>query len=117
MNYLVVPGLKSRISTNKTHRHVDYKMIPDWVIQVVIDHYQVSMEQLRKRNRTQRLVHIRRILYYFLYKYTTLNLREIGDQMNGLDHTTVIHSLNALKDLRSIYPEIEAEILIIDSKL
>ena len=116
MNYYAVPGLKKRKRFGRRLR-TGLKISPDKIIKIITKHFSISIESIQKKDRSQNIVYARRMICYFLYKYSLMSLTEIGKIFGGQDHTTILYHIKTLNDLRWAYPQIEAEILIIDNKL
>ena len=115
MNYIIIPGLKNvKIDDKPFFVKMEYNA--DWIIQTICKHFERPIEEINKKYRGRETVMLRRYLFFFLHKYTKMNKSEIG-RMYGKDHTTIIHSLKALEDLRNVYPDVEREIQIIDEKI
>jgi chromosomal replication initiation ATPase DnaA len=68
----------------------------DTVFSVVSHVTKVSIEELLKKKRTQRIFNAKMLLRYFLFLYSDLNKVEIG-KITGTDHSNVISSLKKLK--------------------
>jgi chromosomal replication initiator protein len=54
---------------------------------------------LRGRTRKREVVQARQISMYLAKKFTKQSLKSIGDSFGGRDHSTVIHSCQAVEDL------------------
>jgi len=65
----------------------------------------ISENDIRGQNRARGLVLCRHAYYYIARKNMGLKLAEIG-HFFGLDHTTVIHGINKVKDMISINDEL-----------
>jgi len=106
MNHYMMPGLVPDVSSKKR---------VDEIIQIVCDEYHITIEELKKQNRTKLrdYAHVRRMIFYFLRRYTNMPYSKIG-LIFMKDHSTVIAGLNKLDDLTSVgYKEVlEAKINI-----
>jgi chromosomal replication initiation ATPase DnaA len=58
----------------------------------------ISELQLESKSRKREIVEARQIYCYLMRKHTDLSLKAIGATIGGRDHSTVIHSLDALED-------------------
>lgn len=63
------------------------------IIDIVSEVTGFSIHQLRSKTRKQELVFARAIAYKMIRIYTQLTLVNIGLEMGGRDHTTVLHGL------------------------
>lgn len=64
---------------------------PTRVIQVVAEYHQVTPEDLQGPRRSRDLAFARQIAMYLLRQETTLSLADIGKELGGRDHSTVLH--------------------------
>lgn len=107
MNYQAMPGLKEFNTEGFTHIQI---------VNAVQNHFALSFEDIAKKCRKRNIVIARMTLMYFLRKNTHMTLQQIADLFNQ-DHTTVLHSLQTIRDLRHVYPQIENNIMAINNKL
>jgi chromosomal replication initiator protein len=75
-------------------RYVDVSDIMD----VVAAYYRLDENALPGRSRKQQVVKARQMAIYFARELTEKSLSSIGDHFGGRDHSTVIHSINAIRD-------------------
>lgn len=116
MNYICIPGLKNKVPFETVYRNAKYVIEPQKIINIISEHYETKPESLKTKSRADRRVKVRQMIYYFLRRYTHLSLKDIGEMFDR-DHTTIIHGLQSLQNLRWAYPDLEIEILKIDNKL
>jgi chromosomal replication initiator protein len=87
---------------------------PQVIIAIVADYYKVTPADLMKKTRERNICFVRQVAQYFLKKKTKLSLEKIGEQFvrkgKPFDHTSVIHSVQKVKDLRDAYPEIDSDL-------
>ena len=98
MNYIAIPGLKF-----KAHRMPpgSLKFITcNKIVDVVCAYFNYSVDDLKVRKRVRPLCYARQVCMYFLIKDSSLTLTEIG-KLFAMDHTTVIHARETIKDLLS----------------
>ena len=88
----------------------------DIIIQEVIEHCRVTIQQLRSDNRAQALVKARHLIFYFMREYTTLSTTEIGAFLFR-DHATVIHGSKSVKNQLRLYWDFRKEILPLESRI
>jgi len=69
--------------------------------------YGVARDDLRARSRKQSLVRPRQIAMYLTKSLTGASLPEIGKEFGGKHHSTVIHSIRKIDDLRKQDPEFD----------
>lgn len=66
---------------------------------IVSDHFNVSIELLESRTRVREIAIARQFSMALTKKFTFLSLSSIGKLYNR-DHTTVIHALQCVSDMR-----------------
>ena len=67
------------------------------VVEAVAAHYGVSLRDLRGRGRTKEIVLPRQVAMYLLREETDASLLEIGQELGGRDHTTVLHGIKQVE--------------------
>jgi chromosomal replication initiator protein len=70
------------------------------IISQVATCYSVTPAEIKGRARTQRVTLARQITMYLYRNLLEMSLKEIGGLIGGKDHTTVMHSLSKIEDLR-----------------
>ncbi|HKW48503.1 MAG TPA: chromosomal replication initiator protein DnaA, partial [Gemmatimonadaceae bacterium] len=66
----------------------------------VADHYQLKTADLKSRNNSKSVAMPRQIAMYLCKSLTSASLPEIGRSFGGKHHSTVIHSIKKVEDLR-----------------
>lgn len=69
---------------------------------IVARHYNVSRQELVSNRRTRVIVRPRQIAMFLSKTMTPRSLPEIGRRFGGRDHTTVLHAVRAIEELRII---------------
>jgi chromosomal replication initiator protein len=72
--------------------------------------YGVTPSEIRSKVRTQRITLARQLTMYLYRSLLELSLKEIGGLLGGRDHTTVIHSVAKIEDLRRNDPEFDEQV-------
>ena len=88
VNYWILPGLKNRAKTNDLPLP-KYYLMPAEIIKVCCDYYGLTVDEIKAKRRTDILVKARRACYYFMKKYTSLSLKDIGKHFLG---NLIIHN-------------------------
>jgi len=57
-------------------------------------------QDLKVRSNTRAIAFPRQVAMYIVKQLTTASLPEIGRQFGGKHHTTVLHSINKIEELR-----------------
>ncbi len=89
--------LKDLISPN-AHREITI----EYIIQVVADHFGISIADILSAKRKSEIVYPRQIAMYLCRKCTNEPLTSIGKYMGDRDHTTVIHGADKIEKEVSI---------------
>ncbi|HXW06538.1 MAG TPA: chromosomal replication initiator protein DnaA [Vicinamibacterales bacterium] len=79
----------------------DEKAVTIEIIQkFVSEYYQLKVADLKSRNNSKSVAMPRQIAMYLCKSLTTASLPEIGRSFGGKHHSTVIHSIRKIEDLR-----------------
>jgi len=65
---------------------------------IITDDYNLRMEDMQSKKRTQNIAFPRQIAMYLSRELTDFSLPHIGNEFGGRDHTTVIHAHNKIKE-------------------
>lgn len=74
----------------------------DLVAHAVCKKYSYSLEDLRSVKKTKELSMARQVAMYLMKNLTDRSLRDIGEFLCKKDHTTVLHGLHKIEQLREI---------------
>jgi chromosomal replication initiator protein len=66
----------------------------------VSDYYQLKLTELKSRNNSKSIAMPRQIAMYLCKGLTHASLPEIGRSFGGKHHSTVIHSIRKIEELR-----------------
>ena len=67
----------------------------------VAEYYQMKMVDLKSRNNSKSVALPRQVAMYLCKTLTNASLPEIGKSFGGKHHSTVIHSIRKVEDLRA----------------
>ena len=84
-NYYVMPALGSK---------------KEIIVETVCEWFDVTWEQLGKKSRKREYVVPRQVCMYLCKKLTRASLPRIGREFGNKHHTTVLHSINKIEELR-----------------
>src|SRR5207249_2712898 len=73
---------------------------PDLETKFVADYYNLKLVDLKSRNNSKSIAWPRQIAMYLCKSLTHASLPEIGRSFGGKHHSTVIHSIRKVEDLR-----------------
>jgi chromosomal replication initiator protein len=82
----------------------------DQIQRIICDHYNISEDLLRDKTRKQEIALARQVAMYFSKDLTKYSLKAIGLHFGGRDHTTVIHAINCINDLRTSSEKFKKEL-------
>lgn len=109
---LAKEALKDIVSPNSPSR-----ITPENIINVVCDHYNVSIEDIKSSKRNKELVHPRQMIMYLCRSMTNATYKEIASVLGGRDHSTVIYGERSITDLLEKDESINRTIEIIINKI
>jgi len=87
------------------------------VIEAVARHYGVHPEDLRGKNRSQEVAVPRQIAMYLIREELGLPLAEIGRELGGRDHTTVLYGYEKVAQSIEVDARLRREVLALREKL
>jgi chromosomal replication initiator protein len=89
----------------------------DEVINAVLSQFAVGRRDLTGRSRTKDIVLPRQIAMYLLRAETDASLLEIGSELGGRDHTTVLHGIRQIERSLASDPALRSRLLAIREAL
>ena len=81
-------------------QHDDRAVTIEVIQKFVADYYQLKPAELKSRNNSKSVAMPRQIAMYLCKNLTNASLPEIGKSFGGKHHSTVIHSIRKIEDLR-----------------
>jgi chromosomal replication initiator protein len=81
-------------------RHDERAVTIDSIQKFVADYYQLKLAELKSRNNSKSIAIPRQVAMYLCKSLTNASLPEIGKSFGGKHHSTVIHSIRKVEDLR-----------------
>jgi chromosomal replication initiator protein len=70
----------------------------DNIIRVVSEYFSLTPNDLKGKKKTQNIVFARQLSMYIARESTDYSTTELGQEFGGRDHTTVMHSIEKIKD-------------------
>ena len=92
-------GLAQEVLRNVL-QHDDKAVTIEIIQKFVADYYQLKLADLKSRNNSKSVAMPRQIAMYMCKGLTSASLPEIGRSFGGKHHSTVIHSIRKIEDLR-----------------
>jgi chromosomal replication initiator protein len=94
----------------------DRRVTVDAVIRAVADRFSLQPSQIKQKTNAHNISYPRQIAMYLMKELTDASLPEIGRAFGGKHHTTVLHSVNKIEQLRQKDPDLNRTIhSLIDS--
>jgi chromosomal replication initiator protein len=85
-------------------RHEERVVTLDSIQKFIADYYQLKLTELKSRNHSKSIAMPRQVAMYLCKALTNASLPEIGKSFGGKHHSTVIHSIRKVEDLRQKDP-------------
>lgn len=90
---------------------------PRILIETVVAHYDISLEQIVGKSREQRFALPRQVAMFLLREETKCSFPTIGDHLGGRDHTTAMHACGKITQLIQDDPQVKQDISSIRERL
>lgn len=81
-------------------RHEDRAVTIDMIQKFVAEYYRLRLTELKSKNNAKSIALPRQVAMYLCKVLTAASLPEIGRSFGGKHHSTVIHSIRKVEDLR-----------------
>lgn len=91
---LVKDVLKDLLRTNSR------KITIDEIQKKVVEHYNIKLSDMHSPRRSRSVARPRQVAMYLAKSITTRSLPEIGRKFGGRDHTTVMHAVKKIEELK-----------------
>ena len=73
------------------------EVTPQLIIEVVSEHFRISIDQMISKNRRTNVAKPRQIAMFLCKEMTTSPLDTIGALLGGRDHSTIIHGIRKIE--------------------
>lgn len=83
----------------ETLRRTYVKVKPSIILDVVSNHFEVSLQDMKSGCRKRAILRARQMSMYLMTHYTKMSLEKIGELFGGKDHSTVTHSHQVIQNL------------------
>ena len=122
MAYSIVynTGIDMRLAERVIKRAVkvdNHPLTVDDILEKVCHHYGVSQQHVFSKCRKRDYVQVRQVSMYLAQKYTKMPASRIGQLIGNRDHSTVIHSCNAIEQRISFDKAFNEELRSIENSL
>ena len=98
-------------------RSSEKKVTIDEIKRRVADHYNLRMTDLISARRARAVARPRQVAMFLCKNLTARSLPEIGRGFGGRDHTTVIHAIRKIEELRATDSQLNEDIELLRRKL
>ena len=78
--------------------NISREITPQLIIEVVSEHFNITVDQMASKNRSSSVVRPRQIAMYLCNTMTDSSLQAIGLLLGGRDHSTIIHGANKIEE-------------------
>lgn len=109
---IAVDELQNLISPDKPR-----EITPQLIIEVVSEHFGITVDQIMSKTRTSNVAKPRQIAMYLCKNMTDHPLNSIGQLLGKRDHTTIMHGIKKVTDEMSSDPEFKKTVETIRKKI
>jgi len=88
----------------------DRRITIDDIQRRVADYYKLRLNDLLSARRAREVARPRQVAMYLAKRLTPRSLPEIGRRFGGRDHTTVMHAIKRIEELRTTDSELDADL-------
>ena len=93
------------------------EITPQLIIEVVSEHFHISVDQMISKSRSSDIAKPRQIAMYLCKNMTSCPLDTIGTLLGGRDHSTIIHGINKIGEEYESNPQTKSLIDTIKKKI
>jgi chromosomal replication initiator protein len=108
----ITPETINKLLTG-TNRKQDIKLL----LQTVADHFSISAEELINKKRDRKTSLARDVVIYLMREGYNCSLTEIGKELGGRNHATILHGYEKIASELSINPNLTNQIAEIKEKI
>ena len=87
------------------------------ILKGVADHFKIKVSDLKSPNKSKKLAMARQIAMYLCRKLTKSSFPDIGEELGGRDHSTVIYADKKIKKLLETDADLKMNIQSLEDKL
>ena len=96
---------------------IPLEVTPQLVVEVVAEHFGITMNQITSKSRSNDVAKPRQIAMYLCKNMTDASLETIGKAVGGRDHSTVVHGIKKVGDDISTDTSVERLVATIRKKI
>lgn len=111
VNAYALPGLKNNFKFK-----IEEKKVED-IFNVVLYYYGETRDDILRKCRKERLVHVRQVISFLIRRHTSVTLKGVADILGYKDHTTIVNSCRQIENAIDSNPRIRDDIKTIEAAL
>jgi len=92
------------------------RLTVDKIQRAVVEEFKITMDDMVSKRRARAVARPRQVAMYLCKKLTKRSLPDIGRRFGGRDHTTVMHAVKRITQLRSEDPVLDGQIKTLENK-
>ena len=108
----VTPETVNKLLTNMTSKH-DIRQL----LRTVADYFSIPAEELTNKKRDKKTALARHVAVYLLRERYSCSLSEIGRELGGRNHATILHGYERIANELSVNPHLSDQIAEIKERL
>jgi chromosomal replication initiator protein len=108
----ITPETINKLLTSTTHKQ-DIKLL----LQTVADHFNLTAEELIAKKKDRKTTLARHVAIYLIREGRNCSLTEIGKELGGRNHATILHGYEKIASELSINPHLAHQIAEIKEKI
>lgn len=93
------------------------RLTVDKIQRAVAEEFKITMDDMASKRRARAVARPRQVAMYLCKKLTKRSLPDIGRRFGGRDHTTVMHAVKRVTELRNDDPVLDLQIKSLEDKL
>ena len=90
---------------------------PGKIIEQVALEWQITVDSLLGRDRSQKIAEPRQVAMYLMRKETNASLPQIGEVLGGRDHTTVMYAIQKIANQIETKAELRKRVINVKQRL
>ncbi|MFH1462036.1 MAG: chromosomal replication initiator protein DnaA [bacterium] len=96
-NKIMSLELAKRVLLNLNENNNRKGIMLDKIMKTIADYYDISISDLKSKNRHKNIAMVRQVSFYLMKKLTFCSLQTIGEFVGKRDHSTVLHSISKVE--------------------
>lgn len=93
------------------------EVTPDMIIKIVAEHFNISVNDITSKKKSQDIVYPRQLIMYLCRTLTDVALSVIGKKIGNRDHTTVIHGYEKIQKEMEKNEKVKKDLEILKKKI